>query len=210
MAFLWDDAALYAGVRLEEPDVFGHETTRDGRVSADCEFEVFILGDGTYYELQINPLNTVYEVFWTWFQPLVESADYDRLDELFRTRRAIYGNLNDDYPGRHGSFDWDFPGLQTAVQVDGTLNNRGSRNKGWTIEMAFPWSGMADLARSGRQLPPRKGDIWRIGCSRVQHWRDEQESTTHSRDWSICQHGKVQMHVPDRWPYIEFVDKAVS
>lgn len=210
VAFLWDNTALYAAVRLEEPDVFGYETTRDGRVSADCEFEVFILGDGTYYELQINALNAVYEVFWTWFQPLAETTNYEALDELFRSRRAIYGNLSDDYPGRHGSFDWDFPGLKTAVQIDGTLNNRSVPDRAWMTEMAFPWSGMSDLARLGRTLPPEDGDTWRIGCSRVQHWRDEDGKTLRSRDWSICQHGKVQMHVPDRWPYIVFsADEAV-
>jgi len=206
VAFLWDDTALYAAVRLEEPDVFGYETTRDGRISADCEFEVFILGDGTYYELQINALNAVYEVFWTWFQPLAEATDYESFDQLFKCRRAIYGGLTDDYPGRHGSFDWDFPGLQTAVQIDGTLNNRAIKDTAWTAEIAFPWSGMTDLARYGRNLPPKDGDTWRIGCSRVQHWRDDNGDTTRSRDWSICRHGKVQMHVPDRWPYIVFID----
>ena len=34
VAFLWDDDAFYVGFRCEEPDVFGFETTRDGRVGA--------------------------------------------------------------------------------------------------------------------------------------------------------------------------------
>lgn len=207
VAFLWDETNLYTGFRLEEPDVFGYETRRDGGVGGDCEVEVFILGDGTYYELEMNALNTIYEVFWTWFQPLAETDDLTRLDRLFGTRRAIYGNLNDDYPGRHGSFDWDFPGIQTAVQIDGSINCRRIRDKGWTVEIAFPWAGMTDLM-DGRPLPPRSGDVWRIGCSRVQHWRNDDGKVERSRDWSICQHGKIQMHVPDRWPYIIFTDES--
>lgn len=204
VAFLWDDTNFYAGFKMEEPDVFGFETKRDGGVSGDCEVELFILGEGVYYELQINALNTVYEVLWTWFQPLTETNDLKALDRLFGARRAIYGGLSDDYPGRHGSFDWDFPGLQTAVQIDGSLNCRRVRDRGWTVELALPWSGWADLVRGGRAIPPADGDVWRMGCSRVQHWRDEQGAVVRSRDWSICQHGKIQMHVPDRWPYIVF------
>lgn len=210
VAFLWDDTNFYAGFKLEEPDVFGFETTRDGRVSGDGELELFILGDGVYYELQLNTLNTVYEVFWTWFQPLAESGRLDRLDDLFKTRRAIYGNLDDDYPGRHGSFDWDFPGLQTAVQIEGALNCRHIADQGWTAEIALPWAGWTDLVHSDRPLPPQEGDTWRMGCSRVQHWRDEEGTVTRSRDWSICQHGKIQMHVPDRWPYVVFSDRAAD
>ena len=210
VAFLWDDTSFYAGFKLEEPDIFGFETTRDGRVSADGELELFILGDGVYYELQLNTLNTVYEVFWTWFQPLAEAEKLDRLDGLFKTRRAIYGNLEDDYPGRHGSFDWDFPGLQTAIQIEGSLNCRPIEDQGWTAEIALPWSGWTDLVHSDRALPPRNGDTWRMGCSRVQHWRDDQSLVTRSRDWSICQHGKVQMHVPDRWPYVVFNEQTID
>jgi hypothetical protein len=210
VAFVWNETGFYAGFRLEEPDVFGYETKRDGGVGGDCEVELFILGEGVYYELELSVLNTPYEVFWTWFQPLAEAGDLEAIDRLFKARRAIYGPMEDDYPGRHGSFDWDFPGLETAVQVDGTLNCRRIKDKGWTVEVGFPWYGWADLARGRRAIPPRHGDVWRIGCSRVEHWRDEEGKTMRSRDWSICQHGKVQMHVPDRWPYVIFSDQSVE
>lgn len=204
VAFLWDDRAFYVGFRCQEPDVFGAATERDGSVGADQDFEVFILGEETYYELELNPLNTLYEVFWTWVQPLAERGDEEGLDRLFRTRRFIYGARGDDYDLRHGSFDWDFPGLQSAVRVDGSLNWHGDRDRGWSGELVFPWEGWADLARGRRAIPPRPGDEWRIGCSRVEHWRDEQGKVVRGRDWSITQHGKVQMHVPHRWPRVIF------
>lgn len=204
VAFVWDDTHFYVGFRLEEPDVFGFETKRDGGVGGDCEMELFILGEGVYYELQLNVLNTVYEVFWTWFQPLAEIGDLVAIDDLLKTRRMIYGNLTDDYPGRHGSFDWDFPGLQTAIQVQGSLNCRAVTDQGWTAEVALPWHGWADLARGKRAIPPKDGDVWRMGCSRVEHWRDAAGKVIRGRDWSFCQHGKIQMHVPDRWPYVVF------
>ncbi|MBI4552070.1 MAG: carbohydrate-binding family 9-like protein [Candidatus Latescibacteria bacterium] len=210
VAFLWDETNFYTAFTLEEPDVYAYETKRDGGVGGDCEVEVFILGEGVYYELEMNAINTVYEVFWTWFQPLVETGDLEGLDRLFMTRRAIYGSLQDDYPGRHGSFDWDFPGLQTAVQIDGSLNCRPIKDRGWTVEIAFPWAGWTDLAAGKRTIPPADGDVWRIGCSRVEHWRDEAGTVLRGRDWSICQHGKIQMHLPDRWPYVMFTDEVVG
>jgi len=130
VAFLWDDEAFYVGFWCEEPDVFGYETERDGRVGGDQDFEVFILGEGTYYELEINPLNTLYEVFWTWTRPLIEQNDMEALDRLFRTKRFIYGGIGDDYDMRHGSFDWDFPGLQSAIYVDGSFSWHHDRDRG--------------------------------------------------------------------------------
>lgn len=210
VAFLWDDAAFYVGFSCEEPDVFGYETKRDGAVGADQDFEVFILGEGTYYELEINPLNTVYEVFWTWTRPLIERGDYKALDKLFRVGRFIYGAMGDDYGMRHGSFDWDFLGLQNAVYVEGTLNWHLDKDKGWSGEIAFPWKGWEELATGVRSIPPREGDIWRVGCSRVEHGRDAEGRIIWGRDWSIAQHGKVQMHVPHRWPYVFFSTKTVE
>lgn len=209
VAFLWDDTHFYTGFKLEEPDIFGYETNRDGGVGGDCEVELFILGEGVYYELELNVLNTIYEVFWTWFQPLAEANDLAAIDRLLNTRRMIYGHFTDDYPGRQGSFDWDFPGIRTAVRIDGSLNCRPIKDRGWTVEIALPWSGWTDLARGRRAIPPRDGDVWRIGCSRVEHWRDEEGNRLRGRDWSICQHGKIQMHVPDRWPYVIFSEKTV-
>ena len=115
-----------------------------------------------------------------------------------------------DYDMRHGSFDWDFPGLQTAIYVDGSLNWNQDRDRGWSGELVFPWKGWGDLAQGVRSIPPKEGDIWRIGCSRVEHGRDAQGRIVWGRDWSIAQHGKIQMHVPHRWPYVIFTKEVVG
>ena len=209
VSFLWDDEALYCGFWCEEPDVFGFETERDGRVGADQDFEVFILGEGTYYELEMNPLNTVYEVFWTWVRPLVERQATEEIDALLRARRFIYGRIGDDYDMRHGSFDWDFAGLKTAIHIDGSVNWHGDRDHGWSGELAFPWKGWGDLTGGVRAVPPSEGDEWRIGCSRVEHWRNAEGQVLRGRDWSIAQHGKIQMHVPHRWPSVTFTRQPV-
>ena len=66
--------------------------------------------------------------------------------------------------------DWDFPGLSAAVHVDGTLNDDRDIDRGWTVELAFPWKGMEVLAQ-GRPLPPKDGDVWRMDFSRFEALR---------------------------------------
>ena len=34
-------------------------------------------------------------------------------------------------------------GLRVAVRVDGTLNDPTDEDRGWTVEIALPWAGMA-------------------------------------------------------------------
>jgi hypothetical protein len=210
VAFLWDDEAFYCGFRCEEPDVFGYETVRDGGIGGGEDFEVFILGEGTYYELEMNPLNTLYEVFWWFVRPLVQQRDYARIDQLFRCQRFIYGGLGDEYDVRHGSFDWDFPGIQSAVHVDGSLNWHKDVDKGWSGEIVFPWAGWGDLAQGVRSIPPQDGDVWRVGCSRLEYGRDSEGRIAWGRDWSIARHGRVNMHLPGRWPYVIFSTDVVG
>lgn len=210
VAFLWDDVHFYTAFRCEEPDVYGYETKEDGGVGGDCEVEVFILGEGNYYELEMNALNTIYEVFFTWIEPLVAQQDMAALDRLFAAKRYGYAPIGDTYPRRHGSFDWNFPGFQHAVQIHGTLNQPQDEDEGWTVELAFPWEGMKRLA-GRRAVPPKDGDTWQVGCSRVEHWRDRTTGQVlRGRDWSICPHGKIAMHIPDRWPYVRFDTRTVG
>jgi hypothetical protein len=58
-------------------------------------------------------------------------------------------------------------GLRVATRVNGTLNAPGSRDQGWTAEMAVP---LADLAAPGQPFGP--GARWRILVARYNHGRD--------------------------------------
>src|SRR5262245_61930944 len=68
---------------------------------------------------------------------------------------------------------WDIEGLRTAVNVVGTLNDPSDVDRGWTLEIAIPWSALGRLMPEGVETSaPQSGDIWRINFSRVQ-WRHE-------------------------------------
>ena len=57
--------------------------------------------------------------------------------------------------------------LKRAVHVDGHLNDGSRVSRGWSLELAIPWSNLRQAAH-GRSCPPGEGDQWRINFSRVQ------------------------------------------
>ena len=206
VALLWDDDYLYAGFKYEDHEIWGtHVEHHDHVYHNDSDAEIFILGDGVYYELGVNPINTIYEVFWTWVEPLVMRQDIARLNQLFATESCFYFlPRTGERMGRFGERDWELPGIKHAVHVDGTLNCPAIRDTRWTVEFALPWAGLGAL---GRPTPPRPGDIWRIGASRCQHFHDAQGNNT-SVDWSWNRHGYINMHIPERWSKVRFVEEV--
>jgi len=185
---LWDDRALYIGAELEETHVWGTLTERDAVIYHDNDFEVFIDPDGDthdYFELEINALGTVWDLF---------------LEAPYR----------DGGPAVH---EWDIQGLRTAVDVQGTLNTPGDIDIGWTVEIAIPWTALAE--RAGVRCPPADGDRWRLNFSRVQ-WEVEAGPEGYrklegpEKNWVWSPQGLVNMHYPEMWGVVEFEDLSIA
>jgi hypothetical protein len=209
ISLLWDDQCLYAAYRVEDHDIRGTMTGfHDHVYMNDEDVELFLEGDGFYYELGVNPINTVYEIKWTWVQPLVERGEYAALEDLFMTPNYIYFLAREgERMGRHGDLDWELPGLAHAVHIDGTLNRPEVKDKGWTVELAIPWAGLAPLM-GGRPLPPKTGDSMRITAYRAHHSRDESEQQHTTAGWAWSVTGNDNIHVPERWNRIVFLDES--
>jgi hypothetical protein len=213
-AVMWDDENLYVGFWIEEPFVEGDLTERDAPIYNNNDAEVFIAGKDAYYEFEINSLGTIYEVFFVW-EDAYEKGGYSKIPELSRDNDLVrpfngVGLRNHPRGKRVGSWAWDFPGLKSAVWVDGTLNNNEDRDRGWTVELALPWKGMELLARGdGRALPPEDGDTWRMDFSRFnQHV--EASPARDSGGWAWSPHHVWDSHVPECFPYIHFSTRDVS
>lgn len=179
----WDDNCLYIAAEMDEPHVWATLTQRDSVIFHDNDFEVFIDPDGDhhdYYELEINALNTVWDL---------------RLPRPYRD-------------GGTAINEWDIAGLRTAVHVDGTLNDPRDIDRGWSVEIAIPWRALAEF--SSVPAPPRDGDQWRINFSRVQwqtricNGRYEKLANTREDNWVWSPQGVVDMHRPERWGYVQF------
>jgi hypothetical protein len=212
-AVLWDDAHLYVAYWVEEPLVEGTLTERDSLIYENNDVELFVAGRDAYYELEINSLGTIYEVFFVW-EEAYEKSGYARFPEFDRSgpgARPFRGVGFKNHPRgpRIGFWRWDLPGLQTAVHVDGTVNDNHDRDRGWTVEIAIPWAGLAQLARpDGRSLPPREGDVWRMDFSRFNQYK-EAPPAQDPGGWAWSPHGVWDSHVPEVFPYIAFSERSV-
>jgi hypothetical protein len=213
-AVLWDDEHLYVGFWVEEPNVAATLTERDSPIYKNNDVEVFIAGKDAYYEFEVNAFNTIYEVFFIWEEAYERGGfssvpEFSRSNPLVRPFNGVGFKTHPRGP-RVGSWAWDFPGLKTAVHVDGTINEPGDKDKGWTVELAFPWAGMAWLARAdGRALPPRDGDTWRIDFSRFNQYKAPPPARD-SGGWAWSCHGIWDSHVPECFPYIHFSTAEVG
>ena len=207
---LWDDDNLYVGFWVEEPFVEATLTERDSLVYNDNDVEVFIAGRDAYYEFEINALGTVYEVFFIWedaYERFASIPEFRRDSPGVRPWNGV-GYPNHPRGGRIGFWDWDFPGMRSAVAIDGTLNDNSDRDRGWSAELAFPWDGMRWLA-GGRPLPPVDGDTWRISFSRFNQYKAAPPAED-SSGWAMGPHGVWDSHIPELFPYVHFSTKPVT
>jgi Carbohydrate family 9 binding domain-like len=209
---LWDETNLYVAFRVEEPFTHAKFTTNNSPIYYDNDVEVFIAGRDAYYEFEINGYNTTYEAFFIGGDAY-EKDGYARLPEFTRTNMVPFngvGFTNHPRGARLGNFDWHFPGKQTAVFIDGTVNDDRDRDRGWTVELMFPWKGMEQLARADRRaLPPRDGDVWRMDFSRFNSYK-EATPAKDSGGWVWTRHGVWDSHIPECFAYIRFSTNDVS
>jgi hypothetical protein len=212
VSILWDDKYLYFGFRVQEPDVQATLTKHDSQIWNDNDLEVFIAGRDAYYEFEMNALNTVYDVFWIWQDMHRPGSPYNAPEWNPKGRNVMVldgvGGHVHPRGKRNGFIDWDFPGMLHAVHVDGTLNNHGDKDTGWTAEIAFPWAGLKWLA-DGRSLPPKDGDVWRIDSSRFEHFGPDGKVIDPCAGWTWNKHGYYDSHIPETFTYVRFSRQPV-
>lgn len=201
LKMLWDSTHLYIGCEMEEPDLWATYDRRDMIVFHEHDFEVFIDPDGDgdeYYEIEINVIGTIFD--------------------LFLQRPYRLGG-----PAEHG---WNSDGLRWAIHPDGTVNQPGDRDAGWTVELAIPFEDLRPptiredgsawtvppIREHRRRAVPRVGDSWRINFSRVE-WDLEVVDGAYrkvegrpERNWTWTPQWEINMHVPSRWGFVRFVE----
>jgi hypothetical protein len=180
---LWDDQYFYVAAELEEPHVWGTLTNHDAVIFRDNDFEVFLDPNGDsheYYEFEMNSLNAEWDLW-------------------------LKKPYKDGGPAQN---QWEIPGLKTAVNVEGTINDPSNLDKGWYVEIAFPWKALASYAH--RRTPPREGDQWRVNFSRVE-WRISIANGKYVKvpdspedNWVWSPQGIIDMHRPEKWGYVQF------
>ncbi len=185
---LWDDTYFYFFAELEEPHIRGDITQRDEVIFYNNDFEIFIDPDGdtfNYYELEVNVLNTVWDLF---------------LPRPYRT-------------GGPAIDDWDIKGLKTAVAIDGTLNDPSDIDKKWTVEIAIPWKSME--AASFKDTPKgqtwrvnfsRVNWDYELINGKYQRKKDANGNYLPEYNWVWSPQYVINMHEPERWGYVYFAE----
>ncbi|MEA3462346.1 MAG: carbohydrate-binding family 9-like protein, partial [Bacteroidota bacterium] len=207
-AVLWDDEYLYVAYWIEEPDLQATLLERDAPIYQNNDVELFIAGSDGYYEFEINSFGTIYEVLFFWDEAY-KAGSYDTIAGIGVGEpgsKPFHGVGYKNHPRgpRTGFFKWDFPGLQTAVYLDGTINDSSDRDRGWTVELALPWEGMALLSMGDqRTVPPQDHDVWRMDFSRFNQYKQAPPSEDPG-GWAWSPHGVWDSHVPECFTYIHF------
>jgi hypothetical protein len=192
---LWDDNCFYIGAELEEPDIWATLTERDSIIFYDNDFEVFIDPTGSthlYYELEINAFGTEWDLL-------------------------LVKPYRDGGPAVHA---WDIDGLKTNVHCDGTINQPGDKDKGWSVEIAMPWKVLKECAPDKK--PPLPDDQWRVNFSRVEYRVGVKDGRSMKvtdpatgkplpeDNWVWAPTGLVNIHYPELWGFVQFSDRVAG
>jgi hypothetical protein len=179
---LWDNDYLYIAADLTDPHVWANLTEHDQIVFYDNDFEVFIdpFNTGhTYYEIEINALNTIFDLF------------------LAKPYRSGGGAL----------ISWDCKNMKHAVKIKGTLNRPDDEDEGWTVELAIPFKDLETKAKDNSiwrlGFSRVEWDTETVNGKYVKKTGvDGRNLPEHNWVWSPT--GEINMHMPERWGYIRF------
>jgi hypothetical protein len=194
---LWDDEALYFGAWVEDTELLGDVTTTD-------EHQVW---HDERFEFYVDP-NSKDDVYYCWeFTTMRHKLDYA------------------SSWGRRFHFGWDCAGLEYVVRVEGTLND-DQPDKGYWIEarvpfkpnfeqpVEFPARKAKDGAEAEKQpklervpnLPPKPGDVWRLGVNREDQYRREGQKRMALCMWCDPKVAKPDFHVPSAFGRLVFAE----
>lgn len=187
---LWDADNLYILTELTEPHIWASYNQRDMIVFHENDIEVFIdpNGDGVnYFEFEVNAINNLFDLF---------------LPLSYRVGGAPL-------------ISYDARRFESAVSIEGSLNDGSDTDKRWFVEMKIPFG---DLQIWDGSENPKNGDQWRINLSRV-NWQTEWVDGQYQKkinpatgkpypeyNWVWSAPNIISMHAPERYGLLQFAD----
>ena len=131
---VWDDDALYYAGSMTDTELRSFGTKRNDTLWHGDVFELFFKPSAEqpgYFEFQANPKALVFEY-------------------AFAARGRYPRDLKEG----------PVLGNKAVVHLDGTLDQPGDRDKGWTVEGRIPWSAFAPVGK------PKPSDEWLFAICR--------------------------------------------
>jgi len=174
---LWDDEAMYVGLSATDRDIWATMTERDSDLWEEEVLELYLdpVGDGrNYVEIQINPLGTIFDATFP-------STD-QRSGEHLAAARAL-----------------NIEGMEAAVSVSGTVDNRDDTDRRWSAEFRIPWASLPDIGT------PTAGTV--VPANFYRYDRSAEGDVT-TAAWAPVFGGSF--HQPDKFGHIRLTDEVAA
>ncbi len=175
VAFAWDDDALYAAADFVDDDVWSSFADQDDPVWKEEAFELFLLG----------------------------AADRTRYLELQVSPKSVAFDAKfERYRKGDEAWDGDWRG---AALVNGTVDGRDDRDRGWSVEMSVPWAEIC--AHTQTSCPPQVGLVTRVNAFRLDRparRRGEGEQGA-PLAWALSPTREPDFHAPQNAAVLELV-----
>lgn len=168
---LWDDKCIYIGFSLEDADIWADYNKRDDPLFDEEVVEVFLMPaepDG-YFEIQVNPRGVLFDAHFDSHR----SPDW----------RIAAAGYNAD--------------ITVQALVDGTLDVRDDKDKGWSVEIMIPFAALS-------QKRPEPGDRWKANFYRFEQYDRKKPNFAAA----LFQISKPDFHYNKDWGYIEFIKES--
>ena len=209
----WDEKYLYILALIESDfEITATFNERNAPIyQQDSDFEVFLDPSGCcqhYKELELNAINTVWNLM---LDKTYWDGGQEHSGRIAKPGDELYYEVSDQI---------------TAVKIlEGSINNSSElpQRNTWVVEMALShYDTLKHGAKRGgtainmKNIPsedikgiktPVIGDRWRINFSRVENKGDINWTWQKQKVWDPTLHkhvGKVNMHLPDAWGYVQF------
>ncbi|MGP1994313.1 carbohydrate-binding family 9-like protein [Zobellia laminariae] len=175
---LWGKEKFYVFFEMEDQYITARETKRDGQPYLDDCAEIFFITApdslDTHFGYELN-LNKAVNDF-IFFNDYVKGKD------------VVYKTFNPDF--------------EVEVTYDGTINDNSDIDKGWTMEMAIPYSNFGEL---GKVVAIEPGNKWAFLAIRQDRNDAEGDRRSTSTIFPIYDISK-NVHQANRFGLMEFVE----
>ena len=175
---LWGKEKFYVFFEMEDQYITARETKRDGQPYLDDCAEIFFITApdslDTHFGYELN-LNKAVNDF-IFFNDYVKGKD------------VVYKTFNPDF--------------EVEITYDGTINDNSDIDKGWTMEMAIPYSNFGEL---GKVVAIEPGNKWAFLAIRQDRNDAEGDRRSTSTIFPIYDISK-NVHQANRFGLMEFVE----
>lgn len=208
---LWDDKYLYIGCEIEDSDIWVRATLKDSECPEEYVKRVNIhryMKDPEWHKLECDIMT--FDNFVKFFlDPDADGKNYlefhinaanNIFDAWYHEGLVKPGQIYLESP--HVS--WKCPNLLSATFIEGTINSPIDIDKGWSFEIAIPWSSIREFIKGN--CPPTPQDVWGLHIGRIHRdysWSNERFYWT----WPMI--GDYISHDPRLYGKLLFAEKVV-